>query len=189
MTQINDFTPQQISEFLDFIKFENQKREEIKEEISVELNELVENKFDNNELYNGQDVLLFKNELTNTINKTLDIELERQRDIIVLLYKHLFLQAQDLGIILNLSIPELNNEENTNNMSNFCEEILTYNNNNNKNINQNEIIDNFEEIKLENIYLKEEIKKNKREWKEFILAQNKLKLLNSQIHELKENKN
>jgi len=188
MSLLNDLTTQQIKEFYEYLQFEIQKRREIRGEISGELDSLIHSIIDPKQFYSGPDDMNLQNELSQTISKTLNIELERQRDISVVLYRNIFLQAQEHQIAIEFSIPELKEGTVTDAANEICTRVL---NGGEALMNNHQTIQvsnepTYDELLEENNRLKAQLQANKRDWKEFVDAQQKLKQLNNELHVLRQ---
>ena len=205
---IAEFTESQIAQLVEYLRFEEQKRREMRTEISGEISDLFTQKIQKSEIYSGKDGLEQLAALPDQLDKTVESELERNRDIGIVLINHIFQQAQDTGIRLEISVPDLGNEKMTDEANKLCGQLLA---NGDKykeaaraksSASQNpkgaEKIDheepkeepkseiNIEELKAENERLRKQLKMNKREWPEFKAAVQELKDRNTEIHKIRE---
>lgn len=182
-------TPQQTKELIEYLKFERQNRNEIRSEISVELNDLLQDKFERDESYGGKEVLKMLNDFPEGIAKTMNTELIHQRDINVNLIRQILLGAQGENLLLELSIPDLENEASTD-AANLLAGKLIMNADKMPLEDQPKAVENTENIDVdallaENEKLRQLLQQNKRQWPQFVEAQNKLKNLNNEVHELR----
>ncbi|EAY22680.1 hypothetical protein TVAG_476090 [Trichomonas vaginalis G3] len=187
---MEDLTPQQTKELIDFLKFERQNRDETRGEISVELNELLKEKFNRDDTYGGKEALKTLAEFPEAIAKTMHTELIHMRDINVNLIRQILLDAQKENLLLELSIPDLENEASTDAANLLAGKLIM---NADKMPAAKETKDeapvdekiDVEALMAENEKLRAQLQQNKRQWPEFIEAQNKLKNLNTEVHDLR----
>ena len=195
---MEELNPHQVKELLSYLQFERQKRREIRGEISGELSDKLKEKIEPDSVYSGTEAHEILESIPNDIANTTSEELVRQRDITVNLMSQLFLKAQEKGIVMELSIPDLENEDLTDAANLLAgkilmneEKILT-----NKSPVKNQVKKEEEKkeekkeydldaLRKENERLKAQLAMNKRQWPEFVAASNKLKELNTQCHEIK----
>ena len=196
MSELNQYTQEQLAQLVDYLLFEQQKRKETKTEISSELADLLEQQIDPDTLYSGKDALELLHKLPTSIKKTVGTELERNRDISAVLFEQLFKQAQEANLIIEFNIPDLEDEANTDQARVLCSQIL---------MNKDKIVSNQQistpkthteqpnleaiqkeiaQLRAENEKLEAQLKKPKREWPEFQEATQLLKARNAEFHDL-----
>ena len=190
---MEELSQHQVKELLSYLQFERQKRREIRGEISGDLSDIMKEKFEPETVYSGTEAHEILSDVPDTIAHTVDEELIRQRDISINLMSQIFLKAQEKDFIIELSIPELENESATDAANLLAGKILMnetkimstaenkQENDGEKQISQEEL----QKLRDENEKLKSQLLGNKRNWPEFIEAQKKLKDLNAEVHELK----
>ena len=190
---MEELSQHQVKELLSYLQFERQKRKEIRGEISGDLSDIMKEKFEPETVYFGTEAHEILSDVPDTIAHTVDEELIRQRDISINLMSQIFLKAQEKDFIIELSIPELENESATDAANLLAGKILMnetkimstaenkQENDGEKQISQEEL----QKLRDENEKLKSQLLGNKRNWPEFIEAQKKLKDLNAEVHELK----
>lgn len=200
MSRLQEFTPVQLNQLVQYLQFEKSKRREITTEVSVTLEETLSSKINPGDFYSGQDGLDLLEDLPSNLRKSVDTELQHQRDTIVVLLLNIFEQAHQNKIQLEFNISDLANEELTDEANFLSENILkekifpaavfsgnldtssTEDSSQTKQYTEAEI----NAIIEENKRLKSQLTKNKREWPEFIQAQETLKTLNAEVHQLRE---
>lgn len=202
MTELANYTNEQLSQLVNFLLFEQQKRKETRTEISGELDDLLHEQIEPETIYSGKDCLELLEKLPSALKKTVGTELERNRDISVVLFERIFQQAQDAKIVMELNVPELDMESAADEANLLCGQILS----NRDKIAAKEDIKlppkqkepeedteaiqkEIEQLRLENEKLKEQKKKPKREWKEFKEASDLLKKRNAEYHDLQKQLN
>ena len=194
---MEELNPHQVKELLSYLQFERQKRREIRGEISGELSDKLKEKIEPDSVYSGSEAHEILESIPSDIANTTSEELVRQRDITINLISQLFLKAQDNGIVMELNIPDLENEDLTDAANLLAGKILMNEEKILTNKVQSPVKEKKEEKKVEkkeydidalrkeNERLKAQLAMNKRQWPEFVAANNKLKELNAQCHEIK----
>lgn len=190
----DELTPQQVKELVEYLRFEQQKRREIRGEVSGEMGDLISAKLEMDKVYSGTEGLELLSDLPKAIGNTLNIELARQRDITTSLIARIFIEAQKNGITLELNVPALANEEATDAANMLAGKILMDGDKKAANVQQHNApaspapgqpkLD-IEQLRAENEALKAKLAKKPREWSEFTEAQARLKELNNEAHELR----
>ena len=213
MSQEVDFTQDQLAQLVDYLRFEEQKRKEMRTEISGEIEDVFEEKLEKDVIYSGKDGLEQLACLSEQIDKTVKSELERSRDINIVLINHIFRQAQSAGISLEISVPDLVNKKVTDEANRLCGRILANGTKMKtkaspkkkapspapspspspaKKVEEDAEAKKKREdeevaaLRAENERLKKQLQMNKREWPEFKDAVQKLKDRNTEIHKLRE---
>ena len=211
MSQEVDFTQDQLAQLVEYLRFEEQKRREMRTEISGEIEDVFEEKLEKDVIYSGKDGLEQLASLSEQIDKTVKSELERSRDINIVLINHIFQQAQSAGISLEISVPDLVNKKVTDEANRLCGRILANGTKmktkaspkkkapspapspakEKKKTEDVEAKKKREEeelaaLRAENEKLKKQLQMNKREWPEFKDAVQKLKDRNTEIHKIRE---
>ncbi|KAH0787152.1 hypothetical protein GPJ56_008866 [Histomonas meleagridis] len=200
MSGLKEFTQEQLAQFVDYLVFEQQKRRETKTEISGELSDLLDSSIESETIYSGKDILETLSNLPELLNKTVDSELERHRDITAVLLKNILVQAQQSGLLIQMNVPEIDSEEVTDDANAFCGTVLS----NRETIESKAIKKNtankeeaspgipepksskdVEYIRAENERLKQQLTLPIREYPEMKAAMEKLKELNKEVHELR----
>ena len=195
---MNDFTSQQLSQLVEYLLFEQQKRKETRTEISGELSDLLNEQIEPQTIYSGKDILELLEKLPSTLNKTVNTELERSRDLSVVLFENVFNQAQGSNITMELNVPDLEDEAITDDANLLCGKILQ-----NKDklatsqgspkkevkteISEEELAKIQKEIdrlKAENQKMRDQLKTQKREWPELKEMTELLKKRNNELHDL-----
>ncbi|KAK8847819.1 Leucine zipper transcription factor-like protein 1 [Tritrichomonas musculus] len=202
MSELGEYTQEQLSQLVEFLLFEQQKRKETRTEISGELSDLLQEQIESETLYSGKDCLELLEKLPSSLKKTVSTELERNRDLSVVLFERIFQQAQDAHIVMELNVPELDMETATDEANLLCGQILLNKDKISKGENLNSppkkeepeedveaIQKEIEQLQLENEKLKEQLKKPKREWKEFKETNDLLKARNAEYHDLQKQLN
>lgn len=202
MSELDNYTQEQLSQLVNYLLFEQQKRKETRTEISGELEDLFHQQIEPETIYSGKDCLELLEKLPSDLKKTVGAELERNRDISVVLFERIFQQAQEANIVMELNVPELDMESAADEANLLCGQIL----NNREKIVANEKIKmppkpkepeedieaiqkEIEQLQQENEQLKQQLKKPKREWKEFKEASDLLKARNAEYHDLQKQLN
>jgi vacuolar-type H+-ATPase subunit I/STV1 len=188
---LSEFTPEQLAQLVEYLRFEQHKRREIRAEISGELTDLLNAEVDSTTIYSGKDAIELLAKLPALLDNTISSELERSRDINVVLLDHILQQAQASGIILTINIPDLYNESLTDQANQLCGRLLANGDQliagkaTPKTGNEEESGVSLDEIKAENERLKAQLKRPKREWPEFLAVTQQLKDRNAEIHRLR----
>ena len=190
---LNAFTPAQLSQLVEYLRFEEHKRREMKTEISGELGDLFDARIEKDMIYSGKDGIEILEQLPDELNKTISSELERSRDINVVLINHIFQEAQAANLTLQINVPDLINESLTDEANRLCDQLITK---------AEELVvsskaapaaaapapagPTLEELQRENERLKAQLAQAKREWPEMKAAVQRLKDLNAQMHQIRE---
>lgn len=192
--KISELTETQIQQISEYLAFDKSKRNEIRTEISGDLSDLLNSTIDPNQIYTGKEALELMNQVPTTLNKTVNSELERQRDISCVLIQHIFQQAQEHNISIELDTPQLEDEDATDAANSLCNQILAHNSpfkaptatnvQKQENSPDTNVTTSLEELRAENQRLKDQLSKPLRQWPEFITAMNQLKDLNSKLHQV-----
>ena len=207
--EVVDFTPDQLAQLVEFLQFEEQKRREMRTEISGEIEDVFEDKIEKGVVYSGKDGLEQLACLSEQVDRTIQSELERSRDINIVLINHIFQQAQKAGIRLEISVPDLVNKKVTDEANRLCGKILANGTRfktgkspksspekpkkeqEKPKEEDTEAIKKKEQeelaaLRAENDRLKKQLQANKREWPEFKEAVQTLKDRNAEIHTIRE---
>lgn len=124
MDSFSNLTPDQLAQVVEYLRFEEAKRREIRTEISGEISDLVSEQLEPGTIYSGKDALEQLDNLPTKLEETVDAELERQRDIKSVLIQHIFGQAQEEVIEMEISTPDLENEKLTDAANRSCTKIM-----------------------------------------------------------------
>lgn len=190
--KLSELTQTQIQQVGEYLDFDRSKRNEIRTEISGELSDILSTSIDSELIYTGKDALDLMKNIPTKLEETVNNELERQRDISCILIQHIFHQAQNNNISLELDTPQLDNDDMTGAANILCDQIMAQHNisspqtplnvqDEKKDSSKSDQID--EELLAENKRLKEQLSTPLRQWPEFQEAMKKLKYLNLKIHE------
>jgi hypothetical protein len=186
-----EFTPDQVAQLLEYLQFEQRKRREMRTEISGTLSDLLKEQLDIAVIYSGKDARELLEKLPDLLDATVSSELERSRDINIVLIENIFEQAQASGIALSLNTPDLNDAQLTDEANALCDEILSRGEGYSVAAKetpqqpQSEPSVSLEEIRAENERLRSQLKQNKRDWPEFQALVASLKQKNAEIHDLR----
>jgi hypothetical protein len=184
-----NFTPEQVGQLLEYLRFEQQKRREMRREISGALTDLVSAQLEPPVLYSGKDALELLEKLPGLLDRTVFDELERSRDISVALIQHIFAQAQAAGIALALNTPDLENAQLTDEANALCDRILAHGERPIGTLSAQTTAPalgpSADEIRAENARLRSQLGQPKRDWPEFQALVQTLKEKNAEVHELR----
>lgn len=186
---LSAFTPAQLAQLVEYLRFEEHKRREMKTEISGELGDLFDARIEKDMIYSGKDGIEILEQLADVLNNTISSELERSRDLNVVLINHIFQEAQAANLTLQINVPDLINETLTDEANRLCDRLITK---------AEELVassqveaapaptgPSLEDLQRENAALKAQLAQAKREWPEMKAALQRLKDLNSEIHQLR----
>jgi hypothetical protein len=189
--QLSEFTPEEVGQLLEYLRFEQQKRREMRTEISGSLADLLNEQLEASVVYSGKDARELLEKLPELLDKTVCDELERSRDINIVLIQTIFEQAQSTGIALALNTPDLNNEQLTDQANALCGQILARGESYSRTartaartVVKQPSEETLNAIRAENARLRDQLKHNKRDWPEFQELVQKLKEKNAEIHQL-----
>jgi hypothetical protein len=189
---IAEFTPEQLSQLLEYLRFEQQRRRELRREISGALSDLLTEQLEPSVIYSGKDARELLDKLPDLLDQTVSDELERSRDITIALIERVFQQAQAAGIALALNIPELANEQLTDEANALCGQILARGDRAIARPSAQTVAaptgPSLDELRAENARLRDQLGQNKRDWPEFQAVVQALKEKNTEIHDLRARK-
>jgi vacuolar-type H+-ATPase subunit I/STV1 len=191
MASLAEFTPEQLAQLVEYLRFEQHKRREIRAEISGELTDLLNAEIEAGTIYSGKDAIELLGKLPLLLDKAVASELERSRDINIVLLDHILKQAQKAGIILTINVPDLDNEDLTDQANQLCGRLLANGDQllAGKTVPKDEAEEepevSLDDLQAENERLKAQLKRPKREWPEFLAATQQLKDRNAEIHQLR----
>lgn len=113
-----------VQQFVDYLKFDLQTRKDIENEVSEELQDLLEARISESKTYTGQEVIDTLEDIPDLVENVMDHQLEHVRDITMVLIKKVFTQANEKNTTIKLPISQLEDENMLNNSHNFCTQLL-----------------------------------------------------------------
>jgi hypothetical protein len=189
---LSEFSPDQVGQLLEYLRFEQHKRREIRTEISGTLGDLVKEQLDATSVYSGKDGKELLASLPDLLDETVSSELERCRDISVVLITNIFHQAQTAQVTLELNTPDLDNGTLTDEANVLCGAILAHGEQYSRARpaaatgqappQEAEI----QRLRAENERMRSQLRTPKREWPEFKGLVQQLKDKNAEIHRLRQ---
>jgi hypothetical protein len=190
---LSEFSPGQIGQLLEYLRFEQQKRREMRTEISGTLSDLLQAQLDAQTVYSGKDGKELLAGLPDLLDGTVASELERCRDLSVVLITNIFQQAQTAGVALELNTPDLDNETLTDEANALCGQILARGDHYSHAQPAAPAPgaappqeDEIGRLRAENERMRRQLSTNKREWPEFKALVQQLKDKNAEVHRLRE---
>ena len=113
-----------VQQFIDYLKFELQNRKEIEDEVSEELQDLLEARISESKTYSGQEVVDALEDIPDLVENVMDRQLEHVRDVTMVLIKNVFAQAKEKNTDIRLPVSQLEDENSLNNAHNFCQSLI-----------------------------------------------------------------
>lgn len=179
-----------VQQFIDYLKFELQNRRDIENEVSEQLQDILDARISESKTYTGQEVIDALEDIPDLVDNVMDNQLEHVRDITMVLIKKIFLQANEKNTTIKLPISQLEDENVLKNSHNFCcsllkdpEQILEnapkvegYTPQRKQSRNESNLKDELERLRQENSQLKADIQNGIEEFPQY-------KKLKQMIHE------
>lgn len=113
-----------VQQFIDYLKFELQNRKDIENEVSEQLQDILDARISESKTYTGQEIIDALEDIPDHVDNVMDNQLEHVRDITMVLIKKIFLQANEKNTNINLPISQLEDENMLKNAHNFCCDLL-----------------------------------------------------------------
>ncbi|OHS92975.1 hypothetical protein TRFO_12165 [Tritrichomonas foetus] len=113
-----------VQQFIDYLKFELRNRKEIEEEVTEELQDLLESRITASDTYTGQEVIDALEDIPDLVESTMDRQLEHVRDVTMVLIKNVFAQAKVHNTEIHLSVAQLEDETMLKNSHAFCNSLI-----------------------------------------------------------------
>ena len=113
-----------VQQFIDFLKFEHKNRKNIQDEVSEELQDLLESRITESNTYTGKEIIESLDDIPDLVEGTMDRQLEHVRDITMVMIKSVFTQAKENNVEINLNVSKLEDEQMLNASHAFCESLI-----------------------------------------------------------------
>ena len=124
MDKFNQLHSNFIREIINYLDFEKQNREKIKDNVIEAIEDSLKSKFYSGESFTGQELIDMLADLPDIIDSALDSELEHQRDVTTVLILGAFKKVKEFNKEITLSVHYLENEQDLLASHDFCERLL-----------------------------------------------------------------